>query len=285
MTGFEAALLGVVQGVFMFVPVSSTSHLVLVQHLLIGGGSSLPPPESPGMILFDLVVHVGTMVSVAIVFRRSLVRLVRGAWNDLRGVGRRDRLSLRLIGLGAVSVVATGVIGFPAREAFSSAFAHPPVVAAALAGTGALLFASDRLRRGRRGLADLTIWIAIAIGIAQGLALLPGFSRSGLTIVAALLLGVRRRWAGEYSFFLAVPTILGATALQGLDVLRSGDPVGIGFGPMAIGFVLAALVGSFALWGVMRVLLAAKFRWFAYYVWVLAAAVLLGGPVFDAFLA
>ncbi|MEX2502614.1 MAG: undecaprenyl-diphosphate phosphatase [Trueperaceae bacterium] len=281
MTGWEAALLGVVQGVFMFVPVSSTSHLVLTQHLLIALGSDLPAPESASMILFDLVVHVGTMVSVAIVFRRSLVRLVGGAWNDLRGVGRRDRLSLRLIGLGAISVLATGAVGFPARELFGSVFAHPTVVALALAGTGALLFASDRLRRGRHGLADLTIAIAIGIGVAQGLALLPGFSRSGLTIVVALLMGVRRRWAGEYSFFLAVPTILGATLLQATDVLRSVDGVVLGLAPMAIGFAVAAVVGAFALWAVMRILLAARFRWFAYYVWAVAAVVLITGTFPD----
>ena len=274
MTILEALLLGTIQGVFMFVPVSSTSHLVLVQHALIALGSELPPPESASLVLFDLVVHVGTLVSIAVVFHAGLRRLVRGAWADLRRRGRRDRLHLRLVLLGLVSVAATGVVGLPLKRLFEQAFAAPPVIAFTLTLTGGLLLLSDRLGPRHRGLRDLTLVVALAIGFAQALALLPGLSRSGLTIVAALLLGVRRRWAGEYSFFLAIPTILGASALQVLELWRSPEPLSIGLAPLAIGFAVAAVVGIGSLWLVIRTLLRARFRVFAYYVWALAAVVL-----------
>jgi undecaprenyl-diphosphatase len=273
-TTLEAVLLGTIQGIFMFVPVSSTSHLVLVQHALIAMGSSLPAPESPSMVLFDLVVHVGTLVSIAVVFRSSLRRLVDGVWADLRRRGRSDRLHLRLVLLGLVSVAATGAVGLPLKGLFEQAFAAPPVIVLTLTVTGAMLLASDRLGPRTRGLRDITVAVALAVGFAQGLALLPGLSRSGLTIVAALLMGVRRRWAGEYSFFLAIPTILGASLLQGLEVGRSPAPLAIGLWPLAIGFVVAAVVGVASLWLVVTTLRRARFRVFAYYVWALALVVL-----------
>jgi undecaprenyl-diphosphatase len=273
LTILEAAALGVIQGVFMFFPVSSTSHLVLLQHAMIALGSELPAPESASMIMFDLVVHLGTLVSIAVVFRQSLRRLVQGVWDGVRGRG--DGLHLRLALLGALSVGVTGLVGFPLKSVFESAFATPAVIALTLAITGALLYGSDTLGPRRRGLRQITVWIAIVIGLAQAMALLPGFSRSGLTIVAALLMGVRRRWAAEYSFFLAIPTILGASLLQAVEVVRSPEPLAIGALALGIGFVVAAGVGIGALWLVVRLLLRARFRLFAYYVWTLAVIVAL----------
>ncbi len=166
------------------------------------------------------------------------------------------------------------MIGLPLKRLFEQAFAAPPVIALMLTLTGALLLASDRLGPRTRGLRDITLMVALAIGFAQALALLPGLSRSGLTIVAALLLGVRRRWAGEYSFFLAIPTILGASLLQVLELWRSSEPLAIGATPLAIGFAVAAVVGVGSLWLVVATLRRARFRVFAYYVWALALVVL-----------
>jgi undecaprenyl-diphosphatase len=117
-TWFEAALLGAVQGLFMFFPVSSTSHLVMTQHWLVGRGSALPPPESAEMILFDLVVHVGTLVSIALVMRAGLGRLGRGLAADVRGVAsgaprpERGWLHPRLVALGVLSVAVPACSGW-----------------------------------------------------------------------------------------------------------------------------------------------------------------------------
>jgi undecaprenyl-diphosphatase len=277
MTVWEAILLGIIQGIFMFFPVSSTSHLVLTQHFLISRGSEIPPPDSAEMILFDLVVHVGTLISMAVVFRKSLHRFI----GDL-AVGVRSRLArregqhlhIRLAAYGALSVAATAAIGFPLKAVFETVFAHPVVIAGTLTVTGILLWWTDVLARRPMGLKKINARVALIIGGAQGLALLPGMSRSGTTIAFALFAGLKRRWAAEYSFFIAFPTILGASAIQAFEVARLGGPVGLGLTPLLIGFMVAAVVGIFALQLVLKLLYRARFRYFSFYVWALAAVIL-----------
>lgn len=290
MTLLIAVLLGVVQGVFMFVPVSSTSHLVLTQTWLRSIGVDLPPPDSPELILFDLVVHVGTLVSIVIVMRVWLAGMVRDVANEWRAGQwwRTDpqRPATRLVALGILSVAVTGVLGLAAYEPLTSAFGSPTAVAVALIVTGGLLWWTDamtpqaplgRLRFGWRGPQQMTIAVAIAIGVAQAAALAPGLSRSGTTIFVALLVGLRRELAARFSFTIAIPTILAATGLQAVRVAL-GDGFGtISWSAMAAGFVVAAAVGTLALWGVLRLLEAARFRVFSLYVWALAAVVLITG--------
>jgi undecaprenyl-diphosphatase len=277
MSVWEAILLGIIQGIFMFFPVSSTSHLVLTQHFLISQGSALPAPESAEMILFDLIVHVGTLVSMAVVFRKSLRGFIRHLTNGVRArfgpvEGRQD-LYLALTFYGLVSVAVTGLIGFPLKAMFETVFANPAMIAGTLTLTGILLWWTDVLARRPIGLKKVNLKVATVIGAAQGLALLPGLSRSGTTIAFALFAGLKRRWAAEYSFFIAFPTILGASLLQGIEVARSPEPLQLGFVPMAIGFVVAAIVGVFALQLVLKLLYRARFRYFSFYVWALAIVI------------
>jgi undecaprenyl-diphosphatase len=278
-TLLESVLLGVIQGIFMFFPVSSTSHLVLTQHALVEMGSALPPPESGTMILFDLVVHVGTLVSIAVVFRKSLGSFLRRVWRDLRGIYEGQPLwplplYVKLAALGFLSVLVTGLVGIPLERALVGGFSRPWMIAITLTITGVLLYWTDRIGPRPRGLRDLTVLVAIVIGLGQAFALMPGLSRSGLTIAFALFVGLKRRWAAEYSFFIAFPTIFGATVYQVLWLARHDEPLAIGLAPLAVGFVISALVGIVALRLVMRLLYRAQFRFFSYYVWSLAAIVL-----------
>ncbi|TGG92705.1 undecaprenyl-diphosphate phosphatase [Natronospirillum operosum] len=274
-----AIALGVVQGVFMFLPVSSTAHLVLTQHWLIQLGYDLPPPESAEMVLFDLVVHVGTLVSILVVFRRSLWKLSLGVlrdtghWLSDGGRIRRELLFLRLSFLCAFSLLVTAVIGFSFRHWFNLVFANPLSVAGTLTVTGILLWLTDRLSRRPLGLRRINLRIAGIIGLAQGLALIPGLSRSGMTITFALFSGMKRKWAAEYSFFLAIPTILAASAVQSLEVLLDGGLRQLSGTVMAVGFVVAALVGIVALKLVLVLLYRARLKYFSFYLWALAAAV------------
>ncbi|MCC5871228.1 MAG: undecaprenyl-diphosphate phosphatase [Gammaproteobacteria bacterium] len=277
-----AVLLGVVQGLFMFLPVSSTAHLVLTQHWLIRQGYDLPAPESPEMILFDLVVHVGTLVSIALVFWKSLSRVVAGgirdtwAWVSSGGHAGRDLLFLRLGLLCALSVLATAVIGFSLRASFEWVFAHPLAVAVTLSITGVLLWWTDGLSRRLRGLRQFTPSMAAIIGIAQGFALMPGLSRSGMTITFALFVGLKRRWAAEYSFFLAIPTILAATLVQSVSVIRETGLSGLDWPALTVGFVVAAAVGVVSLKLVVFLLLRARLKVFSFYLWALALLVAFG---------
>jgi undecaprenyl-diphosphatase len=284
MTILEAVLLGIVQGIFMFFPVSSTSHLVVVQHFLIQRGSQLPAPDSPEMIFFDLVVHVGTLVSIAVVFRRSLGLLAGKIWGDLAGAVSgaeearpADRgLYLRLGMLGLLSVFVTGVMGLTMRGHFERIFANPIAISGTLFVTGVLLWWTDSLPRRPRGLRELTVWVALVIGFAQGLALMPGLSRSGTTIAFALFVGLKRKWAAEFSFFIAIPTILAAATVEFLSLMRKGALPALELAPLFVGFVVAALVGIFALKVVLRLLYRARFRYFSYYVWALAIVIVIG---------
>jgi len=282
MTIAIAALLGLIQGLFMFLPVSSTAHLVLAQHWLIGRGAEIPSPDSAEMILFDLIVHVGTLVSVIVIFRRSLLRFSRDCLRDVGALLHRPSrlpLSLRLLVLLSLSVLVTGVLGLLFKASLEAVFASPWLVAVSMLVTGALLWVSDRLPRRRSGLRQITPTVAIGIGTAQALALAPGISRSGITIIAALLFGLKRRWAAEYSFFLAIPTILAATLLQYLELRALGAPTQIPMTALATGFVVSAVVGTGALWLVVRLLLRARLRIFSWYLWLLAALILSGAPL------
>lgn len=280
MTYLEATILGIVQGVFMFVPVSSTAHLVLTQHWMIARGSDLPPPESPEMILFDLVVHVGTMVSVAVVFWRSLSSLVVRTLRDLAAFlgrpGRRVGPFLFLVLMGALTVLVTGILGLLLKASFERVFAAPGLLVFTLATTAVLLYLTDRLGRRPLGIKAIGPRIAVVIGIAQALALVPGFSRSGLTIIAGLFAGLKRRWAAEYSFLVAIPTILAASAVQAAEVGAGTGLGSVGWGPLLVGFAVSALVGIVALRIVLALLYRAQLKVFSVYLLILAAFVASG---------
>ncbi|MFN4274606.1 MAG: undecaprenyl-diphosphate phosphatase [Aliihoeflea sp.] len=282
MTILEAFILGIVQGVFMFVPVSSTAHLVIAQHLMINAGASLPPPESPEMILFDLIVHVGTLVSIAIVFWSSLRYLVLATSAEMAAFARAPGgwgivgPVLRLMIFGAVTVFVTGVLGLVFKDWIELVFASPKIVAFTLATTGLLLWLTDRLGPRPIGLKGIGFRIAIIIGIAQAAALVPGISRSGITIIAGLFAGLKRRWAAEYSFLVAIPTILAATIVQSAREVEPGALEALGYVPLLVGFLVSAIVGTIALKLVLVLLYRAQLKVFAIYLFLLAGLVALG---------
>lgn len=285
MTLAESILLGVIQGLFMFIPVSSSSHLVLTQHWLAAGGSPLPSPDTPEMIFFNLVVHLGTMVSVVVVMWRPLMQLLAGTARELKLLWRRRTfrhlIHLRLMMLGVVATGVTGVLGLGIRAYGTDVFATPWAVSVLLLITGAILWWSDSVTATWRGAAQMTLVVAIVIGVAQAAAMFPGLSRSGLTIAAALALGMHRRMAAQFSFFVAIPTIVSATGVQSLDLLDHEGGFAIGWDAYAAAFIVSAVVGAAALWLVLTLLYRGYFRIFAVYVVVLAVVTLIFQPDFD----
>jgi undecaprenyl-diphosphatase len=277
-----ALLLGTVQGLFMFIPVSSTSHLVLTQTWLRDRGIAVPPPDSPEMVLFDLLVHVGTLVSITVVMHAGLRELTVGVRDDLssgrlRSGGLREADSTRLVALMLLSTAVTGALGLAFQDLLVAGFGTPQAIAVALVVTGGMLWWTDRMGPGHVTPATVGIGAAIAVGLAQAAALMPGLSRSGTTIFVALLLGMQRTLAARYSFYVAIPTILGAASIQALKVISDGGLTDLSLGAMAVGTVTAAVVGAGALWVVLRLLEAARFRIFSVYVWGLAIVVLATG--------
>jgi len=270
---FSAAILGAVQGLTEFLPVSSSGHLVLFENLF---GFN---PESPEMLLFDLATHVGTVAAIFIVFRKSIAAFLR----NLMASGKygtsaidiyKKSPSVHLLVLAVFATVVTGVLGLLFKKYFASARGSLAIVAWMWVITGTLLLITDWRKKTRLGLRQFAVWQAIVVGLAQAAAIMPGISRSGATICAAILIGLHRRWAVEFSFLIAIPAILGATAIQlvkDFAEIRSGS---LPLNSVVTGSVIAALVGILALKLLIKTSRTAKLRFFAFYCYILACFVL-----------
>ena len=264
MGALEAFLLGLIQGLTEFLPVSSSGHLELGKALL---------GVDEGGLAFSVVVHGATAMSTIVVFRKDIVDLVTGVFSPgERGAGARSFAGLILL-----SMVPVGVVGLMFKDAIEARLdGHLGAVGAALLVTAALLFWAQR--RGREG-GRVGVLEAGVIGCAQAVAVLPGISRSGATISAALLLGVDREEAARFSFLMVLPPILGATLLEVKDLM---DPAVHG-GPEASGMALAVGAGAafFSGWWACRTMMALVkrngFNGFAVYCAVVGVAALILG--------
>ena len=271
MTYWQAILLGLVQGLTEFLPVSSSGHLAIIQKLL---GLD---PASPEMLSFDVCAHVGTLVAVASVFAPSMLSFLRGLVrqrSDLSGPGtlRRRAPGWHVLLLAVVACVPTGAIGLGFKDQLQAAFDKPIAIGCCLIATGFLLMATRFVPTPRRGWRRFGLLAALLVGVAQGLAILPGVSRSGATICTALYCGLKRRWAAEFSFLIAFPAILGATLLEARHAF---DGVAVPWGRVVVGSLVAAVSGYFALRTLVAMVRRARLHLFAYYCWPLGAAVLL----------
>ena len=253
--------LGILQGLTEFLPVSSSGHLVLFQ-------SWLPGFREPG-VLFHSTVHLATLGAVLAWFRRDVLALVRAAVMP----GRADPAAVRLLWLIAAGTVPTALIGLLFREALEGLFSSVSTAASMLLVTGALLFATDRAGERPGDIESMRAGQALLVGIAQGIAIIPGISRSGATVATGVFSGLGRELALRYSFLLSVPAILGAFVLQlsthGLDGAGEVNVTGYGLA------FLAAFATGYASIGVLsKVLLSRRLTWFAGYCWALGLAVL-----------
>lgn len=266
----ESVILGAIQGLTEFLPVSSSAHLALVQ-----GWMGLHP-DSLSMHVLDGIVHIGTTIAVFIVFAASFSDYVVRLAAELRGNWQGRRHALRFTLLGAAAVIPTGFIGLTFKRQFERLFGEPYWIGVGLLITGAVLFATAWVPRGRRGWKSFRWWQAAIIGTAQGVAITPGISRSGSTICAATMCGLRRRWAAEFSFFIAIPAILGATALKLREALTEHSDTAIAWGPTFAAGAVSIVVGVFALKLLLSAVRRAKLHYFAWYCWLLGGLVIVG---------
>jgi undecaprenyl-diphosphatase len=272
---FKVIVLGVLQGLTEFLPVSSSGHLVLGQHLLgfhqpeflamaRGLVEAWPLSHVPGLLsglglvglgeselMLDVALHVGTLAAVVFFVRRELWRIIvqlpylpllLGPDRVRRRVWA-ERTDLKLALLVVFGSIPTALIGLLFKDVFEAAFTSVIVVGFALIFTGWLLGLTAFVGRGERGVAGFGIGRALLIGFGQGLAIVPGISRSGTTIALGLFSGLERPLAARFSFLLSIPAILGALALQ----LAGGVSGSVGPGLMVLGAVVAAVVGYLAL--------------------------------------
>jgi undecaprenyl-diphosphatase len=265
MTLLESAALGLLQGVAEFLPVSSSGHLVVAQRLF--GLDEVP-------LLFDVALHIATLLSVVVVFRKRLAELFIsfGRWL-VRRSGPEDAANLRYCAAVVVGTVFTAAVGF-GMEKFGPKQSIG-LIAVCFIATGAILVVSEWIgarfaARGKAGAPDARA--GIIVGIAQGIGVLPGLSRSGITIAGSLAAGLSREAAGEFSFLLSIPAILGAFILELKDadsLLRTVDPAAL-----ALGMAIAFAAGILALKVLVGMIRRGRLAWFALYLIPLGAACL-----------
>jgi undecaprenyl-diphosphatase len=251
MTLLESIILGIVQGATEFLPVSSSGHLVIFQELL--------GVHTAGVV-FEVAVHVATLVSILAVYRTRVSSLAVGAV-------RRDAESLRYLALLVVATVPAAVVGLLAKDAVEALFDNPVATGVALLVTGLILWSSRTAMP--RATGSIPTWgAALLIGVAQAFALVPGISRSGSTVVAALWLGVAPREAAAFSFLMAIPAIGGAAVLQIGDLGAGGGP---GTPALLLGAAFAGVTGVLAIRTFVAMLAKRSFYLFAPYCWVAGA--------------
>ena len=269
-----AALLGATQGLTEFLPVSSSGHLVLIEHFI----PSLDP-ESERMLLFDLSLHVATIGSILIVFHSHILAFFKGLLNTGQyhtlnpAVLYRKSPAIRFCILAIVATFTTAICYKLFKDPLQAA-RKLEVLACTWIVTAAVLLVTDHRKKSRRGLRQIGITFAIIVGVAQSVAILPGISRSGATICTAILLGLHRQWAIEFSFLISIPAILGGAMLQVIEqpeVLSSGA-LSIGF--IAAGMATALITGIVSLKWLVRASRKRKLKSFALYCFLLAGFVL-----------
>ena len=267
MSILEAIVLGIVQGLSEFLPVSSSGHLVLTRWFL--GWESQPDDVEKA---FDVALHFGTLVAVVLYFRHDLVRYVR---EGVRLIVRRERpvdADGKIAWLLVVATVPAALVGALFEDRIDATFGTPTIIAWSLIGFGALLWWADR-RVGARQLESLSMSDAVLIGSAQALALNPGTSRSGITMTAARQLGFDRDTAARVSFLMSLPVIAGAVVLKVGGLLVDGLPDGL-LVPMIVGVTTSFVAGLAAVWGTLRLVRTRSFTPFVVYRIALGVVVL-----------
>jgi undecaprenyl-diphosphatase len=256
MDPIQAIILGFIQGVTEWLPISSTGHLRIAERFL---GLAVP-------LLFDVTLHVGTLIIILLFFRKDikiiLAALVKRDFKSENG---------KLIPLIIVGTIPTALIGVVFSNPIETYFSSFLPIAGAFLTCGVVLYFS---KTGQERKENITYVEALAIGVAQGIALIPGISRSGLTIATALLLGLRREKAFKFSFLLSVPAVIGALGLTLYEQHETLTLVGVGLTEILVGIAVSLVVSYFALKLLWKALAGKKFYLFAFYCWLLGALLL-----------
>jgi len=258
-TLLEILILAIIQGVTEWLPISSSGHLVIAQEFL---GLGLP-------VLFDVVLHLGSLVVVLFVFWRDVLRVLKAvARFDFRSLD--GKLGVYIV----VGSVATAAVGLVFRDVFESFFHNLIAVGLAFVVTGCFYSLLYVFRRSNGQSGPLSAGSAFAVGVAQGVALIPGVSRSGSTITTGLLLEVEKEVALRFSFLLFIPAVIGATVLSVVEsdglFVAVVDPVSL-----LVGLVVTVLVGYLSLRLLLRFVMKGRLYLFAFYCWAVGSAVLL----------
>ena len=244
-------VLSIVQGITEWLPISSSGHLAIIQNIF-----ALNVP-----VFFDLLLHLGSILAVVFIFREDIIKMIAAVLKfDFKS--EEGKLALFII----AASIPTAIIGFAFKGLFESFFTNLFAVGIGLLVTGTFLFICERFSRAK----ELNLKDSLIIGIAQGIAIIPGISRSGSTIGTGLLLGIEKEKAARFSFMLAIPAIIGATIFD----FSAAEISAVGMHFAVAGIILSALVSFFAIKWLLDIIKQQKFHWFAIYCWLIGLAVI-----------
>ena len=261
----QAIILGIVQGLTEFLPVSSSAHLVFVPEIL----------KVQSSLVFDTILHVGSLVAVIIYFWKDIIHMLKSFFSSLMDIPRRQfRKGIKedkykkLAWFVIIGTIPAGLAGVLFKDTFEALFNDVFIVGFFLIITGFLLWGSEMMSRrvnNKTSLKEMSVKNSILIGIAQAFAIAPGISRSGATISAGLFLGIERELAARYSFLLSIPAILGAALVQAKDISGLDMSTSI----LIAGFIAAAITGCIAIKIVLKLIQEKNLLIFAYYCWII----------------
>ena len=267
----QAIIIGIVQGLTEFLPVSSSAHLVFAQKL-VGTEISLT---------FDILLHLGTLIAVLWFFRWDIIKMLRSWWLSIGDLlqgrfkqGLYDDPYKRLAWYVILATIPVGIVGVLFDDAVESLFAGALYVPAFfLFVTGPLLYLSQRMNSGKINMDNISKVEALVMGLGQACAIMPGLSRSGTTIAAGLVMGLDKEFAAKFSFILSVPAIFGAFVFKLKDI---GSAMDVNFLPIFIGFIVSIIAGYLAIKWMLDLIKNRSLDIFAYYCWLMGIIVFMG---------
>ncbi len=249
----KTILLGIIQGLTEFLPISSSGHLVIMQKLL---------GFEHNQLTISIFLHFGTLIPVAIIF-----------WSDIKDILLFKKEKRHLTWLILVGIIPTGLMGIYLEDFFTKLYSSVIITGFMLIITGFLLYFAEKYSTARKKISDFKYFNALLVGVFQGMAIIPGISRSGSTIVASLIQNLKREEAARFSFLLSLPVIFGASLLEFIDVYKMGLNE-INWIPVIAGVISAAIAGYFAIKFLLRVLKTGSLVMFSYYCWIIGFVVI-----------
>ena len=272
MTYFEATVLGLVQGLAEFLPISSSGHLALLQNWF--------GIDETKVLLFTVLLHVGTLISVFIMYWKDIweliVELVLTIKDLCTGKGlRMEERPVRKLGVMIiVTTIPTAIIGFLFNDFFDSLYTSVIPIGVGLIITGFLLVFAEKKGESDRGIKQMNLKNAIFIGTVQGIAICPGISRSGSTLFGSLICDLDRKFAVKFVFLISIPSILGSAILEAPAAIEAGVSLSQ-LGPVLWGMAVAAAAGIFAINSMIKIVSDKNLSWFSYYLWILGLVVVI----------
>lgn len=267
MSILDAIILSIIQGLTEFIPISSSAHLVVVQKLL-----QINPP-----LIFDVLMHFGTLLSLVWIYRNDILKLISACGGMLEDIFLKRKFenikkdtNKRLVFLIILTSLPTGLMGIFFKDYVEILFNNVLSTGFFLLGTGFILAFGQRKLSGKKEILNITVIDAILIGLAQGIAIAPGISRSGITIVACLSRGLNKELAANYTFLVAIPIILAATILEGKEIM--GGLIDLHL--ILIGVLVAFITGYLAIKLLLNIVKRGKLSVFAWYCWIVGLLII-----------